>query len=87
MKCKFCKTGDTRVIDSRESPDATEIRRRRECLSCGRRFTTYESILAEGHVSERQRERRQDVEREKRYQERLAEARRKQERFLRRERR
>lgn len=44
MKCCFCGNDDTKVIDSRPSEDGTSIRRRRECISCGRRFTTYESI-------------------------------------------
>lgn len=44
MKCPFCKETDNKVIDSRLSKDGTEIRRRRECLVCARRFTTYEHI-------------------------------------------
>lgn len=44
MKCPFCKTADSRVIDSRGADDGTTIRRRRECNGCGRRFTTYEVI-------------------------------------------
>lgn len=44
MKCPFCKSDDTRVVDSRASADGFAIRRRRECLSCGRRYTTYERI-------------------------------------------
>jgi transcriptional repressor NrdR len=44
MKCPFCKETDNKVIDSRLSKDGHEIRRRRECLVCGRRFTTYEHI-------------------------------------------
>lgn len=42
MKCPFCSSEDTRVVDSRSIDDGTSIRRRRECPSCGRRFTTYE---------------------------------------------
>lgn len=42
MKCPFCGHTDTRVIDSRPSEDYSEIRRRRQCETCGRRFTTYE---------------------------------------------
>ena len=42
MKCPFCSGEDTRVVDSRSIDDGTSIRRRRECPSCGRRFTTYE---------------------------------------------
>ena len=44
MKCPFCKETDNKVIDSRLSKDGNEIRRRRECLVCTRRFTTYEHI-------------------------------------------
>ncbi len=44
MKCPFCKASDDKVIDSRSSNDGFAIRRRRECLSCGRRYTTYERI-------------------------------------------
>lgn len=44
MKCPFCKETDNKVIDSRLSKDGNEIRRRRECLVCARRFTTYEHI-------------------------------------------
>ena len=44
MRCPFCKENNDRVIDSRESTDAFIIRRRRECLSCNRRVTTYERI-------------------------------------------
>src|SRR3977135_3330727 len=44
MKCPFCKTEDTAVIDSRESEDGDSTRRRRQCESCGKRFTTYERV-------------------------------------------
>jgi len=44
MKCPYCGFGQDRVVDSRESKEADSIRRRRECESCGRRFTTYERI-------------------------------------------
>jgi transcriptional repressor NrdR len=42
MKCPFCSHKDDKVIDSREGRDGESIRRRRECLKCQRRFTTYE---------------------------------------------
>ncbi len=45
MKCPFCGFEDSKVIDSRESKNGLAIRRRRECLSCARRFTTYEKIV------------------------------------------
>lgn len=44
MKCPFCEHLGDRVVDSRETRDGTSIRRRRECLRCGRRYTTYEHI-------------------------------------------
>jgi transcriptional repressor NrdR len=44
MKCPFCAGSDDRVVDSRESREGEVIRRRRECISCGRRFTSYETI-------------------------------------------
>lgn len=44
MKCPFCGTVDSKVIDSRPADDSARIRRRRECLSCGKRFTTYEIV-------------------------------------------
>ncbi len=44
MKCPFCGSDEDKVIDSRAIKDFAEIRRRRECITCGRRFTTYERI-------------------------------------------
>ncbi|MBE5808524.1 MAG: transcriptional repressor NrdR [Clostridiales bacterium] len=44
MKCPFCSGLQSRVVDSRQSEDGASIRRRRECESCARRFTTYERI-------------------------------------------
>ena len=44
MKCVFCGFEDSKVIDSRSSEDGSSIRRRRECLKCGKRFTTYETV-------------------------------------------
>lgn len=44
MKCIYCGFDDSKVIDSRSSEDNMAIRRRRECLRCGKRFTTYEMI-------------------------------------------
>jgi len=44
MKCPFCGHPDSKVIDSRESKKGISIRRRRECISCLKRFTTYEKI-------------------------------------------
>lgn len=44
MRCPHCREDNDRVIDSRSSAEGAEIRRRRECLECGRRYTTYERI-------------------------------------------
>lgn len=44
MKCPYCNAEDTKVIDSRPAEESNSIRRRRQCESCGRRFTTYEKI-------------------------------------------
>src|SRR5881227_2104316 len=44
MRCPKCGSRDDKVIDSRQSRDSSSIRRRRQCLSCGYRFTTYEEI-------------------------------------------
>ncbi len=44
MKCQFCNSVDSRVVDSRPTDDGSSIRRRRECSNCGRRFTTYEKV-------------------------------------------
>jgi len=44
MKCNFCGGTDSKVVDSRVSEDGTAIRRRRECIACGRRYTTYEKV-------------------------------------------
>ena len=44
MKCIYCGCMDSKVVDSRQNEEGTSIRRRRECESCGKRFTTYETI-------------------------------------------
>ena len=44
MKCPYCYVPESKVIDSRSTDEGTTIRRRRECLECGKRFTTYEKI-------------------------------------------
>ena len=44
MKCPYCKDDDDRVVDTRSSDHGTSIRRRRECISCGRRFTSHETV-------------------------------------------
>lgn len=44
MKCPYCNASDTKVIDSRPADDNSSIRRRRQCETCGKRFTTYEKL-------------------------------------------
>ncbi len=44
MKCPYCDRADSKVIDSRPTEEGTSIRRRRECINCGKRFTTYEKV-------------------------------------------
>lgn len=44
MRCPYCHHLDSKVVDSRPTEEGASIRRRRECISCGRRFTTYEQI-------------------------------------------
>ena len=44
MKCLYCDCTESKVVDSRSADDDRTIRRRRECIGCGRRFTTYETI-------------------------------------------
>jgi len=65
MRCPYCKEGDTRVIDTREVRDA--VRRRRECLSCGQRFTTYERIAPVSLLVVKRDGRREQFDREKLY--------------------
>ena len=44
MRCPFCSADDDKVVDSRPADDAASVRRRRECLACGKRYTTYERV-------------------------------------------
>ena len=44
MRCPYCRTNDDTVVDSRPGDDGAAIRRRRECLACGRRYTTFERV-------------------------------------------
>jgi transcriptional repressor NrdR len=62
MKCPYCQTRDSRVIDSRELSGGESIRRRRECFVCGRRFTTYERVEIGGLVVVKKDGRRQDFD-------------------------
>jgi transcriptional repressor NrdR len=63
MRCPYCTSQDTRVIDSREADDG--IRRRRECVSCGERFTTYERPQVTGMLVVKKDGRREEYTREK----------------------
>ena len=65
MKCPFCSTLDSKVIDSRPANDGTSIRRRRECLGCGKRFTTYETVESLPVVVVKKDGRRQTFDRNK----------------------
>jgi len=65
MRCPFCAALEDRVVDSRESRDGDVIRRRRECVRCGRRFTSYEKIESLGFQVVKRDERREPYDREK----------------------
>ena len=65
MKCPFCGAGDDRVVDSRESREGEVIRRRRECVACGRRFTSYETIEEIPYVVVKNDGRREPFDRRK----------------------
>lgn len=53
MKCPYCSHQDSKVTDSREATDWNAIRRRRECLQCGKRFTTFETVELAMQVQKR----------------------------------
>ena len=65
MRCPYCFDATNRVIDSRLGRDGSEIRRRRECIECGRRFTTRERIEEVFPKIVKRDERREDYKREK----------------------
>ncbi len=65
MKCPFCGFVNDKVVDSRESKEAESIRRRRECLQCGKRFTTYERIDEIPYMVVKKDGRREEFERQK----------------------
>jgi len=65
MRCPKCGNQDDKVIDSRASKEGSTIRRRRECLKCGHRFTTYEEIEHEGLVVVKRDGRREQFSKEK----------------------
>ena len=65
MRCPFCGNTEDRVVDSRESREGDVIRRRRECVRCERRFTSYEKIDIEPFMVVKRDERREPYDREK----------------------
>lgn len=65
MKCPYCGASDSKVTDSRPTDDGNSIRRRRECISCLKRFTTYERIEVEHIYVIKKDGRRQPFDREK----------------------
>ena len=65
MRCPFCANTEDRVVDSRESREGDVIRRRRECVACGRRFTSYEKIERTPFQVVKRDERREPYDREK----------------------
>lgn len=65
MRCPKCTSIDDKVIDSRISKEGSTIRRRRECLECGHRFTTTELLVRDGLIILKRDGRREDFDREK----------------------
>src|SRR5687767_15719126 len=65
MRCPFCGNTEDRVVDSREGKEGDVIRRRRECVSCERRFTSYEKIEVTPFQVVKRDERREPYDREK----------------------
>ena len=67
MKCPFCGDQDSKVVDSRHSEDGQSIRRRRECMGCQRRFTTYEIVESLPIIVVKRNGSRQNFDRNKIY--------------------
>lgn len=65
MKCPYCSYEESKVVDSRHSEDGASIRRRRECLNCNKRFTTYETVESLPIVVVKKDGRRQTFDRNK----------------------
>ncbi len=65
MRCPKCTSIEDKVIDSRISKEGNTIRRRRECLECGNRFSTTETLVREGLIVIKRDKRREDFDREK----------------------
>ncbi len=65
MRCMYCGSVDSKVVDSRSTEDGTAIRRRRECLNCGKRFTTYEKVESVPIIVVKKDKSRQSFDRDK----------------------
>ena len=65
VRCPYCRENDDKVVDSRTGEDGAAIRRRRECLACGRRFTTYERLDEHGLVVRKRDDTREPFDRDK----------------------
>ena len=65
MNCPFCSYEESKVIDSRPTEESSAIRRRRECLKCGKRFTTYEKLESLSLIVIKKDQSRQQYNREK----------------------
>ena len=65
MQCPYCKSQDSEVVETRVSEDGTNIRRRRNCISCGKRYTTYERIENITLIVKKKDGRREQFDREK----------------------
>ncbi len=65
MQCPYCKSADSEVVETRVSEDGTNIRRRRNCLSCGKRYTTYERIENVTLIVQKKDGKREQFDREK----------------------
>ena len=65
MQCPYCKSQDSEVVETRVSEDGTNIRRRRNCITCGKRYTTYERIENVTLIVKKRDGRREQFDREK----------------------
>ena len=65
MKCPYCGHSESKVVDSRPAEEGSSIRRRRECLSCAKRFTTYETVESLPMIVVKKDGSRQSFDREK----------------------
>ena len=65
MQCPYCKSTDSEVVETRVSEDGTNIRRRRNCIACGKRYTTYERIENITLIVKKKDGRREQFDREK----------------------